>query len=291
MDVTRWLAWLARAEGRAKSADPNEPDHVDPQRRPAPIPASLRRRCVITHEVVGSTHVTVARPRVSRTDASVIYHHGGTYSSPISALHWALVDRLVQASGATFILPFALPAPEHTLDDALSDLTAIYARARATVGHLIVAGDSSGGGLALVDALVAREHGVQLPDGLLLFSPWVDVTLTSPQSEAIEPHDPVMRMAGPRAMGRVWAGARDVRDPLVSPLYADLRGLPPMTIWQGGYDLSLPDVERFVAAARQQGNEVRFVLEPDAFHVYPVAWWTPEARRAVRLAASIIQRG
>ena len=290
MELTRMLVWPARAQGRAKSADPEMPKIMAANRTAASPPKALHRRYVIGRETVGVTPVVTLTPRTDQeSKTTLLYTAGGTYSSPIGNTHWTMLDHLLRRATPTrLVVPLALLAPEHTLDDALPDLVQIYAQTRAHSERVVLGGDSSGGGLALAITQQSQAQGIALPDALLLLSPWVDVTLPSAQSAEMEPHDPVMRMAGPRAMGRVWAGGRSVSDPLVSPVHADMRGWPHMAVLHAGHDLSLPDTRRFIDSALDQGVEVTDVLESAAFHVYPIAWWTPEAHRAAGITANLL---
>lgn len=92
-----------------------------------------------------------------------------------------------------------------------------------------------------------------------------------------------------RACGRLWAQGHEARDPAVSPLFADLAGLPPVHIFQGGCDILAPDVQLLASELRQLGNPGTFTFVPGAFHVYVGAVWTPEARTALRAVNALLQ--
>lgn len=287
MAVTRAFLWLDTRGGRKALSRPDAAAHVDPHRKPAPVPRALRRRHDVTAEIVAGMEVTTIQPRGDSLSADVLYLHGGGYVSPIGAHHWCLLDRLVSASGARITVPRYPLAPEHTLDDALPPLTALYQQVRGRdTGRMVLAGDSSGGGVAVALALHARSVGLPAADGLLLFAPCVDATFTNPDTVRLEPRDPLLRRIGARDQGRAWAGRRPTTDPLVSPINANLSGLPPTAIIQGDRDILFPDVERFAQRARAAGVHVDLHIEPGGFHVYPVAYWTPEARHAYELAAA-----
>lgn len=282
MRLTRYALWPLRYKARRRSGLT-----VDPDRQPSPIPPAVRASCRIRRTVRGQTEVVTLTPRATTPTATMLYLHGGTYSSPISTMHWKLIGNLLNASGARVIVPLYLRTPEHTLDDALPDLTDIYRDACST-SRLVLAGDSSGAGLALALAQVAARSGDPAAAVLVLFSPWVDVTVSSPESLQIQHSDPVIRLDPLRTLGAAWAGHRSTSDPLVSPLHARLEGLPPAVIFQGGHDILTPDVDAFVSKARREGMHVDYVLEEAGFHVYPMACWTVEARRAIAKAAAAI---
>jgi monoterpene epsilon-lactone hydrolase len=116
----------------------------------------------------------------------------------------------------------------------------------------------------------------------------VDVTLTNAGIPAIEPGDTMLASAGLRTCGQWWAGVRDPADPVVSPLYADLTGLPPATIFQGDRDLFLPDVMLLDQRIRESGGISSLVVARGGFHVYVGAPWVPEAKYALDRAAAVV---
>jgi len=290
MTATRAFLWLDTRGGRRALSKPDAASHVDPSRRPAAIPRALARRHQVAHSAIRGVQVAHVQPRMTAPTAEVVYLHGGGYVSPIGTHHWWLIDQLVRATGARFTVPDYPLAPEHTLDDALPMLSDLYATASELAGdrRFVLAGDSAGGGLALAMAVLAREEGWRPADRLLLFAPWVDVTLSDPEAERLEAQDPLLRCVGARDDGRAWAGRRALSDPLVSPINDHLAGLPAMTIIQGGRDVLFPDTRTFTRKARAAGSTVDLHLEPGGFHVYPIAYWTPEAQRAYAICTTAI---
>ena len=99
----------------------------------------------------------------------------------------------------------------------------------------------------------------------------------------------MLRVDEALAFGRLWAGGRDPRTPSLSPLFADLAGLPPVHVFQGGRDLLAADAQLLADALQQAGNPGVFTLAPDAFHDYPGAFWTPEARTALRAINGLLR--
>jgi epsilon-lactone hydrolase len=149
-------------------------------------------------------------------------------------------------------------------------------------GPVTLAGDSAGGGLALGQAAVYRDAGLPAPRQLIVFAPWLDIALSNPAAELLEPLDPVLQVETLRACGRLWAGDHHPRHPMVSPLFADRDGLPPVHTFQGGRDVLAADAQQLADRLRQAGNAGTFTLVPAAFHVYIGAFWTAEARAALR---------
>ena len=124
---------------------------------------------------------------------------------------------------------------------------------------------------------------------MVLIAPWVDIALENPAVAALQPLDPMLDADTSRACGRLWAGEHDLSDPLVSPLFADLSGLPPVHTFLGGRDILAADVGLLARRLREAGNGGRLTLVPNAFHVYVGAFWTPEARAALRAVNRLLR--
>ncbi|MET7290375.1 alpha/beta hydrolase [Streptomyces sp. NPDC005573] len=257
----------------------------------APVPESLRRSCFIGTETVDGHEVITLTPKAGATGTEVIYLHGGVYVRPLVSAHWRIIAALIRRSGATVTVPLYGLAPRYTADDAYRFLDSVYRTVAQRAGDhpVLLAGDSCGAGLAVGLAIRCRDEGLRRPTGLILFSPWFDVTMTNPGIAALTKLDPMLAPAGFVAAGRDWAGDRKVTDPLVSPLHDTLKNLPPISLYQGGHDILRPDAEKFAAKARAAGTHVDLRVWPTALHVFVGAGWTPEARQALHDAAHRIR--
>ncbi|BBC94604.1 alpha/beta hydrolase [Streptomyces griseofuscus] len=262
----------------------------------APVLESLRRSCLVSTGTVDGHEVITLTPRSGPMGTEVIYLHGGVYVRPLVSAHWRIVEDLVEdlirRTGATFVVPLYGLAPRYTADDAYRFLDTGYERVVQRAGDrpVFLAGDSCGAGLSVGLAIHCRNEGLRPPTGLILFSPWLDVTMTNPGIPALTKLDPMLAPAGFVAAGQDWAGGRSATDPLVGPLHDTLEKLPPITIHQGGHDILLPDAEKFAAKARAAGTHVDLRVWPTAIHVFVGAGRTPEARQALRDAADRIRR-
>ena len=260
---------------------------------PAAIPSRLRRIATVEETTVNGRRVVRLEPRAgARTPASgahLIYTHGGCYLYPITDVHWRLIGTLIRDSGVSVTVPLYGLAPEHTADEAYALLDRLYDDAVDEFGaRVFLGGDSAGGGLALGQAVRYRDSGRRAPAGVLLFSPWLDVTMGNPAIAALEPLDHLLAPAGLVAAGTWWAGGLDPRSPLVSPLFDSLRSLPPVAVYQGGHDLLSADARLLSERILAVGGDVRLQFHPGAFHVFVGAPWTPEARSALRHAAAVL---
>ena len=253
-------------------------------RVPAPPTATLLR--VATVEVDGP--VVRLTPKSGARSAHVIYTHGGCYLYPVKSEHWDILATLIAGAGVSVDLPLYPLAPTHTMDEAYSLLERVYDDATARHERVFLAGDSAGGGLALGQALHYRDTARLAPTGVILFSPWVDLTLSNPAVPELAKRDRMLGADGLRAAGLWWSGSHDPRTPLASPLFGDLAGLPPVHVFQGGYDLLAADAVELVGRIGKAGGGATLELVERAFHVYVGAPWTPEARASLRRVVELL---
>ncbi len=142
--------------------------------------------------------------------------------------------------------------------------------------HVAVAGDSAGGGLALALMLTLRAAGQSLPAALALLSPWTDLTLSSPSVRTVQ-DDVLLDEARLARSARMYAGALALSTPALSPIFADLTGLPPMHIEVGEAELLLDDSVRLAEAATAAGVPVVLEVASNLPHVFPMFATAPEA--------------
>lgn len=249
---------------------------------PAIPPARYRRRFRIRRAQFGPLRAAVIEPPGGGASArSLVWVHGGGYVHQVETAHWWLMASLVRELGWRVVAPDYLLAPGGTAARAVTDVcAAVRAIAEHDGAPPILAGDSAGGGLALVVARALRGDEAA-PAHLLLVAPWLDVTLRHPEVPVFERRDPSLAATGMRIAGRVWAGELDPADPLVSPAFASsFAGLPPTSMIVGTRDLLYPDARDFAASARADGVDVATFTPADGFHIFLAASHLPEARAA-----------
>ncbi len=148
--------------------------------------------------------------------------------------------------------------------------------------RVVLAGDSAGGALVAASLVRLRDDGAELPAAAALFSPWVDLTLEADSITENADADPSLDEAGLRAAAAHYLDGLDPEDDGVSPLFADLRGLPPTLIQVGSIEILLNDSLEFAAALASDGVEVDLQVRPGMPHVYPsFAGLLPEGDRAI----------
>lgn len=198
------------------------------------------------------------------TRRAVLYLHGGAYTVGGAATHRALAAHLARWSAATVHLLDYRLAPETPFPAALEDAVAAHRELTKLAGAVAVAGDSAGGGLALAMMTRLRDEEGALPVAAALVAPWVDLTLTNVHDD---PRDPVLRRAWLQESVTAYVGHLDPASPELSPLFAELSGLPPTAVHGAGDDILVDDVERLVAALRAAGVAVDYRRLAGLWHV------------------------
>ncbi len=205
---------------------------------------------------------------------AVVYLHGGAYTSEIVRQHWALIGHLAERTGLEVHVPIYGLSPRHHGLEALELVTAVV---RGLGRPCYLAGDSAGGGLALL-----ATQATDTVAGLTMIAPWLDLTMSNPGIDAVEPHDPWLFRAGLRPIAAAWTGGLALDDPRLSPIHGDLGGLPPTQILVGTRDITLPDC-RLLRDRLPARTPLTYHEQEGAIHVYPLLP-VPEAeagRRAI----------
>jgi epsilon-lactone hydrolase len=264
-------------------------DGLDRRLPTGSTPRFERRFSVVTEQLPGGFPAYSIVRRGTAPVLTVLYLHGGGYMAPISAWQVRYAARMAEDLRARIVLPDYPLAPEHSWRDSHDDLVALATRL-ATEGELVIAGDSSGGGLALALAESLRDRGAPQPRRLLLISPWVDLTTSTPETAALDALDPWLYLGKVHAYAGWWAGTPDdLGRPEVSPGLGDLAGLPPALMFCGTRDLLVPGCRLLARRAAEAGWDLTYVEEPDLIHVYPLLPGIPEARRAWRRTVEFVR--
>jgi monoterpene epsilon-lactone hydrolase len=220
---------------------------------------------------------------------ALLYLHGGGYVSMSPKTHRAITGGFALRGFRVFAPDYRL-APEHKFPAALDDATAVWRALRAEIrGPIHVAGDSAGGGLSLALLLKLRDLREPLPAAACLFSPWTDLAGTGPSVIANGDRDPLL-VVGNDVLSLAYAGEADLRNPLVSPLYGEYSGLPPMIFFVGGTEILLDDSRRVAARAKSAGVAADLRVYPEMPHVWPaMSALVPEGGQALDEAAAFLR--
>ncbi len=225
-------------------------------------------------------------PERSRSDRVLLYLHGGGFVFGLSGQHLRMVAELARRSELRALLVDYRLAPRHPWPAALEDCLAAY-RWLLEQGfapqHIVVAGDSAGGNLAITMVMALRDAGIPLPAAVACLSPVGDLARREGEGRLVG--DAVLHPRAIRRFNRSYIAGHDPRHPLISPLYGDWHGLPPLLIHAGEEELLREDAERIAAAARAAGVEVELTIFPRMWHVWQLNLELPEAKESLHAIA------
>ncbi len=248
------------------------------------------RGCRFEQESMAGLSVTRTQPG-TYPRGIVLYLHGGGFIIGSSGTHRGLTGHLAQASDCSVVTPDYRLAPEHPFPAALDDAQAVYSTLLAQgVGpeQIAIAGDSAGGGLAIALAMRLRDQQLPLPSSLTVFSPWVDLTQQHLYAPEIEP---VLQPRWTEKAARLYSGGEPLTNPLISPVFGDLTGLPPLLIQAGSEEMLLNDAERLAAAAQRDDVTTTLEIFNSLWHVFQIhSGQLDRATEAVAGAGTHIKR-
>jgi acetyl esterase/lipase len=238
----------------------------------------------------GQLHLIV-REGLPATAPLILYFHGGGYMVGGLASHGAFCSRLGQAAGARVLFADYRLAPEHHFPAALDDGLAALRHAAATAsGKLYIAGDSAGGGLALAvtQAALAPGSGLRVPDGLILMSPWTDLTLSGASMAENAATDSMLSAKILTRMRAAYLGPQEPADRRASPLFDPNTHLPPVLLIYSTSEVLRDDSVRLAENLRRGGTAVSESAYAGKPHVFPLFRTMPGAGKAVREMAAFI---
>jgi len=209
----------------------------------------------------------------SEAKGVILHMHGGGFSLGSAAGSVGFVSDLARKAGMSAITVDYRLAPEHPYPAALQDVAAVYQALlqRETSGaQIVVSGESAGGNLALELLIAGKQRGMEMPAAMVLFSPMTDLTVTGDSYTTKADADPNITAAAiqTRANDYLNGTGTDPADPLVSPIFADLTGLPPLLVQAGSHEVLLDDATQL--ATRAAANDVAVTLDitPGVGHVF-----------------------
>ena len=296
--MASWQAHLAvwMIRWRVKRRLRGRPDYRMARKilRPDPyeVPSSLRVSPAKLGGVSGEWVESAAAPQNSAAPLLLLYLHGGGYFGCSAETHRPITAFYAKHGFRVFAPDYRL-APENRFPAALDDAVAVYRALLAestSSQRIFVSGDSAGGGLAICLMLALREAGVPLPAAAAVFSPWTDLAATGDSVRTNAKRCAMFHGADIAPSARYYLGDVDPKTPLASPLYADLRGLPPMLIHVGQDEVLRDDSTRLAECAQAAGVRVELKVWPVVPHAWQLApHRVPEAAQSLREAIAFFQ--
>lgn len=248
----------------------------------------------VERDEINTLYAEWLTPKDRMDDKLLLYLHGGGYVVGGCNMHRQMVSHIARAGRIRALLPEYRLSPEHKFPAAIEDAIGTYRLLleRGTkAGDIVLAGDSAGGGLVVATLLKLRDEGDPLPAAAVLLSPFLDVTGSGETMHTRALQDPWFRAEDVNVIANYYCQPQLHRDPLASPVFADVAGLPPLYIQVGDDEILLSDSERIAKMITAAGGKVELEVWSNMWHVFQIfIGQMPEARRAVAKIGNFIQR-
>jgi monoterpene epsilon-lactone hydrolase len=221
----------------------------------------------------------------------IIYLHGGCYIYGNINNYCTIPVQISNTTGLKVLSVNYSLAPENPFPKAIEDVQNIYEyliEEGYTYDQIVIVGDSAGGGLALATVIKLRDLKVDLPAALGLFSPWVDLTLKGDTIETLKDFDNVLSKRQLEGAAKIYAEKQELTNPLISPVFADLKNCPPMMILAGGREILLSDSINLARRANLDNTIVNFIVWDKLDHVFAVDSTLPESKEAIEILGKFL---
>ena len=235
---------------------------------------------------VDGVHAEWVEPSGENPQRTILYLHGGGYCICSIDTHRGLAARLAMASGMPVLIIAYRLAPEDPFPAALEDALIAYRwllRQGISPRQIAIGGDSAGGGLTISTSVSLRETGEPLPAAIFLLSPWTDLTFSGDSIRTRKKADPIFNHNDDSfKFAPSYLGFHDPTNPSISPLFADLAGLPTTLIQVGNDEILLDDSTRLEKNMKVAGVDARLEVWKGMWHVFQVfAPFAPESQLAI----------
>ncbi len=225
-------------------------------------------------------------PKGCRQDRILLYLHGGGYVLGGCDMHRQFVSHLARASGLKALLPEYRLAPEHKYPAAIDDAVRVYESLLASgigADQIALGGDSAGGGLCVATLLTLRARGLPMPRTAVLLSPFLDVTASGESMQTRAELDPWFKAESVSIVADHYCEKHQQQDPRVSPVFADLKGLPPLFVQVGDHEILLSDSVRLRDKVAAAGGQIELEIWPEMWHVFQMfVRKMPESQSAIQ---------
>jgi epsilon-lactone hydrolase len=221
---------------------------------------------------VGGISGVWCRPAEPRDDAVILYVHGGAYVAGSARAFRHQAGQIAARTSVSAFVPEYRLAPEHAFPAAADDVKAVYRALSRQCPNIAIAGDSAGGGLALAlfaFAQVQADAGDGItPKACSVMSPWTDLSLQGASMKSRADADPLLTESALRVAAVQYLNGADAREPLASPLFGQVAGLPPIQINVGDAEVLLDDARRYAKVAARAGVDVTLHVWEGMPHVF-----------------------
>ncbi|WP_342440925.1 alpha/beta hydrolase [Lysinibacillus sp. FSL K6-0057] len=236
--------------------------------------------------------VFILNDQKSSSQKVILYIHGGAWTNQPLNLHWLFMDKMAQSLNAKVIAPIYPKVPHFNYQDTYPKMLSFYKEILESVessNQLTIIGDSAGGNIALgLIQLLKLDHLPQ-PQDIILLSACVDISLENPLIHDYEENDPMLASEGMEVITKIWAADKDLKDPMISPIYGDFQGTSKITHFIGTHESLYPDAIQFDEQLTEQGVAITTFVYPKMNHVF-VVMPIPEAIDAQQKIINILSK-
>lgn len=267
VEAERILSELLSAKGAAKSPIAQLRREWIARAEAEPLPEGVKTSAVTAGGVLAEW---VEHPDCN-SDAVFLLFHGGGYSAGGPATHRRFAAYISQATNMKVMVPDYRLAPEHPFPAGVHDCLSVYGALLSDgvpARRIAFGGDSAGGGMAASTLLAMREAGVPMPSSLIMIAPWLDLTNSSPSYQSNAENDPSTSHERHAEIAPWYYDQADPKNPMISPMFADLKGFPPTLLQVGDIEVMIDDSKVFADHAKKAGVEVDLQVWPRMWHIW-----------------------
>ena len=224
----------------------------------------------------------------SRNDKVILYLHGGGYVAGTIEMYRDLTSRIAKSANArALVIDYRLAPENEVFPAALEDATKAYqwliSEMKIPSKNIIISGDSAGGGLTMATLLNLKKNNIDLPAAAICLSPWTDLTISGKTVDSKADLDPFISPKALEFYAKTALNGKDPKDPLISPLFGDLTGLPPILIQVGTSECILDDSVRLAENGKKAGVDITLDVWDGMIHVFQIfAGAAPEGKEAIQ---------
>jgi monoterpene epsilon-lactone hydrolase len=232
------------------------------------------------------------KPHNAKEGRLILYLHGGGYSIGSYNTHQAMIARIARACGYNAIAINYRKAPENPFPEGLDDAYKVYCHLlKNNYKKLFLMGDSAGGGLCFATTLKAKDNNIKLPTGIVAISPWVDLTISGDSVRTKKNIDPLIPSELLEIFAKKYYTTHDAKHSYISPLFADLRGMPPTLIQVGSHEVLLDDSTRMARKLKDAEVHTELEIWDKMMHVWHfMAGIIPEGNKAIDKIGDFVHR-
>ena len=232
----------------------------------------------------------VMKPLNNVRKKHILYHHGGGFVYEITSLHWEFLGKLINSLQCTITVPIYPLAPKHQFKEVFDMVVPIYQQIISEVKpeDTVIMGDSSGGGVSFALAQLLKEKNITQPGNIILISPTLDMSFTNSEIHEVEKLDPISAVPALIDIIKWYAGEKDSKYYLVSPIYGNFEGLGKISLFIGTHDILYPDAKKFKSMSDEKGVKIGYYQYPSMIHIWPLFFF-PESRKATKQIIEIVK--